>query len=104
MSGLNSALPLVKDKKHSQGEADFAYAVIPFQFFAEIGDGKNSEGGKCNDFLDCFELCCVEFVGSDAVGGNLKAVFKERDAPTGNYDLRERFAAVFEVPRTRRRS
>ena len=87
----------MKDEKDSEADAGEAGGVVPTKLFAKISDGKDSEDCKGDDFLNCFELSGVEFVGTDAIGGNLKAVFEKGDAPAGEDDFPQRFATVFEV-------
>ena len=87
----------MENEEDREREADGSGAVIPFELFAEISDGKSRKHGKRNDFLDDFELGRAELVRSDTVGGNLKTVFEKGDAPTGEDDLPQRCAAVFEM-------
>lgn len=87
----------MKDEKDGEADTREAGCVIPAKLFAEIGHGKNGEDGKSDHFLDDLELGRGEFERADAVGGDLKAVFKERDAPTGEDDFPEGFAAIFEM-------
>ena len=87
----------MKNKKGAGGDEAEARGVVPFEFVAEVPDGKYREDGEGNDFLNRFELRGTEFVGADAVGGDLETVFEEGDAPTGEDDFPEGFAAVFEV-------
>ena len=63
----------------------------------KIEDGENGEHGEGDDFLNGFELRHAEFVGADAVGGNLEAVFEKSDHPTDDDDLEEGRRFVFEV-------
>ena len=86
------------DEEGGEDQEGCADAVVPLEFFTEIGDGKDRKDGKGDDFLNGLELSSVEFVRADAVGGDLKAVFKKGDAPAGDDHFPERFAAVFEVP------
>ena len=94
---VNDWLPFVKDKEGGKDKAGSADSIIPFEFFAEVGDGEDCKDREGNNFLDGFELCSVEFVRADAVGGNLEAIFEKSDAPTGNDHFPERFAAIFEM-------
>ena len=87
----------MENEKDRKREANGSNAVVPFELFAEISDGKSREHGKRDDFLDDFELCRGELIRTDTVGGNLKTVFEKGDAPAGEDDLPQRFAAVFEV-------
>jgi hypothetical protein len=86
------ASPFVENEK--TGRTD---AIVTLQFFAEISDGEDREHGQCNYFLDGFKLRRAEFVRADAVCRHLETVFEKGDAPTGDDDLPERFAAVFQV-------
>jgi len=87
----------MKDEKYSEADAGETGSVVPAQFFAEIGDGKNGENRKRDDFLNGFELSGAELVGADAIGRHLKTVFEESDAPAGEDDFPQRFAAIFEM-------
>jgi len=87
----------VKNEKDRESQADGSYTVVPFKLLAKIRDGKNREHGKGDDFLNDLELGRAEFVGADAVGGNLKTVFEKGDAPAGEDDLPQRFAALLEM-------
>ena len=92
-----SILPPVKNKEYRQGNAGEPSEVIPFQRFAEIGDGEDRENGECDHFLNGFELRGGEFVGPDAVRGHLETVFKESDAPTNHNHLPQGDAAELQV-------
>jgi hypothetical protein len=89
--------PFMEDEEGSEDEAECAYTVIPFEFFAQIDDGENREDTEGDNFLDGFELGGVEFIGADAVGRNLEAVFEEGHAPTGDDDFPQSFTAIFEM-------
>jgi len=88
----------VEDEEGGEDQEECGDAVIPFELFAQIGDGEYGEDAKGKHFLNRLELRGVEFVGADAVGGHLKAVFEKRYAPAGQHDFPQRLAAVFEVP------
>ena|ERR1700744_3653744 len=66
--------------------------VIPPQLFFENEDGKYTEEGKGNDFLDHLELegAVAFYLVADAVGGDLEAVFKQGNRPADQDDLGER--------------
>jgi hypothetical protein len=87
----------MEDKECTGDDARKADAVIPAEFFAEIKDGKHGEHRQSDHFLDGFELRAVEFVGSDAVCGHLKAVFEKSNAPAGDDDLPERSTTEFQM-------
>jgi hypothetical protein len=87
----------MEDEKDSETDAGEAGGIIPAEFFAEIGDGKDGENGERDDFLNRFELSGAELVRADAIGGNLKAVFEKGDAPAGEDNFPQSFAAEFEV-------
>ena len=71
--------------------------VIPAQMLAEIEGGEDSEDDEGDDFLNDFELDGREAGSADAVGGDLEAVFKQRDSPTDEDDLPESLLAEAEV-------
>src|SRR5579859_1335909 len=87
----------MEDKKDREADARKAGGVVPAKFFAQIGHREDSENGQGYDFLNGLELSCGEFVRPDAVCGNLKAIFKESDAPTGENHFPKCLAAVFQV-------
>ena len=89
--------PFVKDEEGTEDQASETRAVVPFEFFTEIGDGKNGEDDQGDDFLNGFELRGGKFVGADAIGGYLEAILEKSDAPTGGDYFPERFAAIFLV-------
>ena len=97
LCGHSCASPLVEDEEDGEGEADCTNSVVPFELLAEVSHGENGEDAERDDFLNRLELRCVEFVRADAVRGDLKAIFEESDAPAGENNLPERFAAVFEM-------
>jgi len=55
--------------------------VIPSDAFSEIPPGEYDENAQGDHFLNNFQLKCREFAIADAVCGDLKAVFGERDQP-----------------------
>ena len=103
-SNLSELLPLMEDEKYREADARETRGVIPAEFLAEVGNGKDGEDGKGDHLLDDLELDGVEFIGTNAIRRHLKAVFEESDAPTGENNFPERFAAVFSDGRTRHRS
>ena len=92
---LGLALPLVKDEERAGGYQAKACGVVPFEFVAEIPDGKYGEDDEGDDFLNGFQLRGAEFVGADAVGGDLETIFEEGDAPAGQDYFPERLVAIF---------
>jgi len=93
----NPVSPLFENHKYCADDQSKAGEVIPLQLLVEIEDRENGKHRKRDDFLNGFQLRHAEFVGADAVGGNLEAVFEERDHPTDDDDLEERRRFVFEV-------
>ena len=63
---------------HDKREAD---GMIPGEALSEIERGENTEDGQRDDFLNGLEFRSGKVAVSDAVGGNLKTVLKEGDAP-----------------------
>jgi hypothetical protein len=97
MSGRAQNLPPVEDKEDTEHEAGEPGSVVPFQFLAQIGDGKSGEDHQRDDLLDGLELRGRELERADTVGGHLEAIFEESDTPAGQNDLPQSFAAIFEV-------
>jgi hypothetical protein len=87
----------MEDEEDAEDEAGEAGSIVPFQFFAQIGNGKNREDHESDDLLNGLELRGGKFIRADPVGGHLETVFEESDAPTGENDIPERFAAILEV-------
>jgi hypothetical protein len=87
----------MEDKEGARHDTRKSDAVIPPEFFAEIKNGKDGEDRQSNDFLNGFKLRAVEFVGTDAVCGHLKAVFEKSNAPAGDDDLPERSTTEFQM-------
>ena len=87
----------MKDKKDSETDAGKSGGIIPAELFAEIGHRENCEDRARDDFLNRFELGGGEFVRADAIGRHLEAVFEKGDASTGEDNLPERFAAIFQM-------
>jgi hypothetical protein len=75
-------LPLLKNYEHGGNDQNKAQNVIPLYLLVEIQHRENREHGKRYDFLDGLQLHRAELIGSNAIGGDLKAIFKERDPPT----------------------
>ena len=62
--------------------------MVPCDFFAEVGAGKDAEDDEGDGFLHDFELCGGEAaLVADAVGGDLEAVFEEGDSPGDQDDF-----------------
>ena len=87
----------MEDEEHAQDQAGEAGGVVPFQFVAEIGDGKDREDQQSDNLLNGLELRSGKFVRADAVGGHLETILKESDAPAGEDDLPKPLAAILEV-------
>jgi hypothetical protein len=87
----------VKDEEDSCHDKREASRVVPLELFSEIQNRKDGKNGQRNDFLDGFELRGVEFVGADAIRGDLEAVLEERNAPTDQHNLPQRRRPVFQV-------
>ena len=87
----------MKDEKDREADTRKAGGIIPPEFFAKIGHGKYGKHGESDDFLDGFELSGAEFERADAIGWDLKAVFKKGNAPTGQNNFPESLAAVLEM-------
>jgi hypothetical protein len=90
-------LPLPENYEHGGHDQNKAQNVIPLYLLVEIQHREDRENGEGYDFLDCLELHRAEFVGSNAIGGDLKAIFKERDAPTDEDDFEQGSLPVLQV-------
>ena len=71
--------------------------MIPFDTFAEVPPCENDKHAKGDYLLDDFQLKRREFPVSDAVCGNLKAVFGKCDEPAHDDRGEKRRLAVFQV-------
>src|SRR5260370_26623630 len=90
-------LPFVKDKECGDYDKGESEAIVPFEFVAEIHHGEDREDRERDDFLNGLELCGAELIRADAVCGDLKTVFEERDPPAHHDHLPEGFATKFQV-------
>ena len=90
-------LELVEHEEGSGDEAAEGYSVVPAEMVSEVVDGEDTEDGEGDDLLDDLELVGRECAGTDAVGGDLQAVFEEGDGPADDDDLPQSDVAVFEV-------
>jgi hypothetical protein len=79
-------------KIHRRQNENERHHVIPLHRLAQHEDGKQYKDGNRNDFLNDFQLRGRKRFVADSVGGNLKAVFKKRNAPTDENDFRQRDA------------
>jgi hypothetical protein len=75
------SLPFLKDEKHRANHHKKTHYIVPLEVFLEIKDGKDTEDGKRDDFLNRFKLGGGKGVRADAIGGDLKAVFDKGNAP-----------------------
>lgn len=89
---VQSCLPsLPKNKIDRQHQKAEAYQVVPFEclVFEEQG-GEKGKDHQGNDFLQHFEFDQGEgtavFAEADAVGGHLKKVFEQSNAPADEYN------------------
>jgi len=71
--------------------------MIPFDAFAEIRPREDDEHAKRDDLLDHFQLERCEFTIADAIRGDLKTIFSERDEPAHQDYCQKRSFAVFQV-------
>ena len=72
-------------------------SVIPFDTFTEVHPREDDEHAKGDHFLDDFQLKRSEFAIADAVRGDLKAVFGERDEPAYDDCCENRRLAIFQM-------
>ena len=71
--------------------------MIPFDAFTEIPPREADKHAKGDHLLDDFQLKRREFAIADAVRGDLKTVFGERDEPAHDDCGEEGRLAVFQV-------
>jgi hypothetical protein len=88
----------VKNKKRSDGYQGEACGVVPLELVAQIQHGKYGEDRQGDHFLDGLELRGGEFVGADAVGGHLKAIFEEGDAQLARMTFQSASLRYFRWP------
>ena len=86
-------------ENHADGTNDHSEAgdVVPSNRLLQIKNRENGKNHERNDFLNGLQLGRGEFVGANAVGGNLEAVFEERDHPTEQDYLEQGYVAIFQV-------
>ena len=88
---------VVESEEDGPDEEESRDGVIPAQVLAEVERYKDAEHDECDDFLNHLELNGAEVTGTDAVGGNLEAVFEEGDYPAYENDFPQGFATKPEV-------
>jgi hypothetical protein len=93
----------MKDKKDRQGDTTESRGVIPLYFLAEIEDRENRKHRQSDDFLNGLELRRAEFVGTNPVGRNLKAVLKKSDAPAHQNHFPQGGTSVLQMAIPRKR-
>ena len=71
--------------------------MIPFDAFTEIPPREDHEYAEGDHLLNDFQLKPCEFAVADAICGDLKTIFGERDQPTEDDDGQERSFPVFQV-------
>src|SRR5258707_3923490 len=81
-------LPLAEDEEGRQQDQPEADEIVPLHFLPQIDDRKDGEDQQGDHFLYHFKLRAgVAGFMSNAIGGDLKNVFEERNPPTGeNHD------------------
>jgi hypothetical protein len=89
--------PFVEYEEGSQHEAGETRSIVPFKFFAEIGDRENGENNEGDHFLYGLQLRGREFIRTDAIRRDLKTVFEKGDAPTGGDYFPQSFTAILEM-------
>jgi hypothetical protein len=89
--------PFLEDDKHRADDHCEADQIVPAQVLFQVENREDRKDGESDDLLNGLQLCRREFVGADAVGGNLKAVFRKCDQPTDQDDLGQRSLPVFQV-------
>jgi hypothetical protein len=86
-----------KRERHSTDQKKERGGMIPFDAFAEIRPREDDEHAKRDDLLDHFQLKRCEFTIADAIRGDLKTIFSERDEPAHQDYCQKRSFAVFQV-------
>lgn len=94
---MERPLPGVEYEERGGDQAETGGGVVPAQVLAEVESDEDAEDHQGDDLLDDFELDGREAIGAKAVGGYLKAVFKQCDAPTDENDLPQGFVTEPEV-------
>src|SRR4051812_27904030 len=89
---------LVEGGHDGHQDEDEAEHIVPAQLFTKHGHGENGEDDQGDDFLDDLELKAGELSIPPPVRRDLRAVFKEGDAPRNEDDEEQRFAcSIFEM-------
>ena len=94
---FRSASPALEDYSHRCHDHYEAYNVVPADRLFQVEDGKHGEDHKRDDLLNRLELRSAELVGADAIGGNLKAIFKEGNHPADHDYLKQWHIAKLQV-------
>jgi len=92
----------MEDEECSHRDEAEAPNVVSLQGFAHIGDRKDREDRKRDDFLKGLELRAGELVRAEAIGGDLKAILEKRDGPACHNHLPQRRVAEFEMAMPRK--
>lgn len=93
----SASVPSFEDEKSCQQKKQKTDRVVPFQPFFEVKRRKDCKNRKGNNFLHDFKLRGGKIVMTDAVGGNLKAIFEKGYSPAGQNHDPQGGRFVFEV-------
>jgi hypothetical protein len=96
-------LPLLKDKECGHHDKEEPHRLVPLDVLLEVENREKGKYHQSNDLLNGLELRGIEDVAAVAVGGDLKAVFKERNSPAYDCYFPEGDVLVFEVTVPRKR-
>jgi hypothetical protein len=80
-------LPFFENEEDGGEDEGESYKIIPFKALLEGENRKYAEDHERDHFLNHLQLSRRELIASDAVGRNLKAIFRQRDQPADQNDF-----------------
>src|ERR1700739_15841 len=87
MASCCTVLPLFENKERRHYDKEKSHCVVPLDVLLQVPDRKPGKDHQSNDFLNCLELCGIKDMTANAVGRDLKGVFKECDSPANECDF-----------------
>ena len=80
-----------EDEEHGSEEAAAGPEIVPRERGVHVEESEGDEDAEGDDFLQDFELRQGKGGVADAIGGDLKHILEEGDAPTGEDGDKEGF-------------
>ncbi len=80
------SLPLLEDENTGRYDHQESRDIIPFQILFQIENGKNTEYGEGDDFLNRLQFSSRKFSVTDSIRRDLEAILGESDHPANEDD------------------